>query len=311
MDIQNVLNDAVKYAAERMEGGKPAAYIPELAKEDPRRLGACISMVDGRIFTAGDWDHDFTMQSISKTITLIMALEKLGEDYVFSKVGVEPTGDSFNSIVKLETRTPHPLNPMINAGAIAISSCLTGAGYSFDDYLNTVRQLCGRSTITLNENVYLSEKKAGNRNRAMAYLMENDNVLDCSAEEACDLYFKACSVNVNTRDLARYARLLANNGTDPETGRRIIDSRMTCIVKTLMITCGMYDASGYFALNVGLPAKSGVGGGIMATLEKKAGLAAYSPGLDAKGNSIGAYYVLQYLSEKLSLHYFSAEECLI
>lgn len=308
-DIQKALDDAIKYAKEHMQGGKTAAYIPELAKEDPQRIGACITLSNGSVICTGDSLHEFTMQSISKTMTLIMALENLGENHIFSKVGVEPTGDSFNSLVKLETRTPHPLNPMINAGAIAISSCLVGAGYTFDDYLAFVRKLCGRETIGLNEAVYMSEKSVGNRNRAMAYLMHDDHVLDCKPETACDFYFKTCSVNVNTQELAKYAVILANNGVNPLTREVFMSQRSARIVKTLMITCGMYDASGQFALNVGMPAKSGVGGGIMATVEKKAGIAAYSPGLDAKGNSIGAYHVLHYLSEHLALHMFAADEC--
>lgn len=311
MDLQSVLNEAIEYARQNMEGGKVASYIPELAKENPENLGAYIALADGRTYAAGDWEHEFTIQSISKTITLLMTLDKVGEDVVFSKVGVEATGDAFNSIVKLETKTSNPLNPMINAGAIAMSSVLVGAGFTFDDYLKVVRKFCGRENIELNERVYLSEKSEGNRNRAMAYLMQNDRVLDCCAEEACDFYFKTCSVNVNSKDLANYALVLANNGTNPITGEKLFRRRFSRIAKTLMITCGMYDASGAFALNIGMPAKSGVGGGIMTTLEKKAGLAAYSPGLDSAGNSIGAYQVLWYLSNKLNLHMFAGDDCLI
>lgn len=306
--IQHKLEEAMAYARPFMKEGKVATYIPELAKGDANQLGACIATVKGDVFHAGDWQQEFTIQSISKTMSLIMALQSTGYDHVFSKVGVEPTGDAFNSIVKLETRTVHPLNPMINAGAIAVASCCAGAKNSFDDFLALIRRLCKRQSIALNEAVYLSEKQAGDRNRSMAYLMQNDHVLDCPAEEALDIYFKMCSVNVTTQDLANYALLLANNGVDVQTGEQVVEGWIVRIIKTLMVTCGMYDGSGEFAMKVGIPAKSGVGGGIMACVERTMGVAVFSPGLDSRGNSIGAYHVLEYLSHHLGLHYFSGTE---
>lgn len=309
--IQQVLDSAMEYARTFMAEGKVATYIPELAKGDPTQLGCCIITAKGDVYHAGDWRQEFTIQSISKTISLIMALKTAGYDHVFGKVGVEPTGDAFNSIVKLETKTLHPLNPMINAGAIAVASCCAGAGNSFEDFLTLARTLCKRESIALNEAVYLSEKKAGDRNRSMAYLMQSDNVLDCSAEDALDIYFKMCSINVTTEDLANYALLLANNGVDIATGEQVVEGWIVRIIKTLMVTCGMYDGSGEFAMKVGIPAKSGVGGGIMASVEGKMGIATFSPGLDTKGNSIGAYHILEYLSHRLNLHYFSGSECQI
>lgn len=307
--IQQKLEEAMAYARPFMKDGHVATYIPELAKGDAAQLGACVATVKGEVYHAGDWQQEFTIQSISKTMSLIMALQAAGYDHVFSKVGVEPTGDAFNSIVKLETRTVNPLNPMINAGAIAVASCCAGAGKSFEDFLSLSRRLCKRDTISLNEAVYLSEKHAGDRNRSMAYLMQNDGVLDCPAEDALDIYFKMCSVNVTTQDLANYALLLANNGVDVATGEQVVDSWIVRIVKTLMVTCGMYDGSGEFAMKVGIPAKSGVGGGIVASVERTMGIAAFSPGLDEKGNSIGAYRVLEYMSHHLGLHYFSGTVC--
>ena len=271
--------------------------------------GTPIYAADGEIYRVGDWQQEFTIQSISKTITLILALQLAGYRKVFSKVGVEPTGDPFNSIVRLETTAPRPLNPMINAGAIATASCCMGGRDAFSEFLKLTRRLCGRSSISLNEEVYRSEKQAGMRNRSMAYLMQSDNLLECDAEDALDLYFRMCSVNVNTMDLARYGMVLAGNGKDPETGEQLVEGWIVRIVKTLMVTCGLYDASGEFAMKVGIPAKSGVGGGIMGSVERKMGVAAFSPGLDAKGNSVGAFHMLEYLSHHLGLHYFAGSEC--
>lgn len=303
--IEKTLNDAVAYARSFIHEGSVATYIPELAKGNPTHLGAYIATPDGESYRCGDWQECFTIQSISKTINLILALQVAGYEKVFSKVGVEPTGDAFNSIVKLETRTLHPLNPMINAGAIATASCCMKEEDPFGSFLALTRRLCGRESIGLNEAVYLSEKKAGMRNRSMAYLMQSDNILEYDAETVLDLYFRMCSVSVNTEDLARYALVLANNGIDPASGEELVESWIVRIVKTLMVTCGMYDGSGEFAMKVGIPAKSGVGGGIMGSVERKMGIAAFGPALDARGNSVGAYHIFEYLSHHLGLHYFS------
>lgn len=309
--IEKTLADAMDYAHTFLRTGKVATYIPELAKGDPDRLGACIITADGEAYHAGDSRQEFTIQSISKTITLIMALQEAGYDKVFSKVGVEPTGDAFNSLVRLETKNTHPLNPMINAGAIATADCCMDSGDPYGDFLALTRRLCRRDTIQLNAAVFQSEKKAGMRNRSMAYLMQGDNILEHDAEEVVDLYFWMCSLSVNVEDLANYALVLANNGVDVRTGQRLVEDWIVRIVKTLMVTCGMYDASGEFAMKVGIPAKSGVGGGIMGTVERKMGLAAFNPALDAKGNSVGAYRVLEYLSHYLGLHYFSGAGCAV
>jgi len=309
--IEKTLTDAMEYARTFLHTGKIATYIPELAKGDPDRLGACIITTDGEVYHAGDWRQEFTIQSISKTITLIMALQAAGYEKVFSKVGVEPTGDAFNSLVRLETKNTHPLNPMINAGAIATADCCMDSKDPYDGFLALARKLCRRDTIQLDGAVFESEKKAGMRNRSMAYLMRGDNILEHDAEEVVDLYFWMCSLSVNAEDLANYALVLANNGVDPRSGVELVEDWIVRIVKTLMVTCGMYDASGEFAMKVGIPAKSGVGGGIMGTVERKMGLAAFNPALDPKGNSVGAYRVLEYLSHYLGLHYFSGSGCAV
>lgn len=311
MTIQKALDNALEYAKGFLQDGQVATYIPELASGNPQQLGLCIITKDGKCYHSGDWLQEFSMQSISKTISLIVALEVAGYEKVFSKVGVEPTGDAFNSIVKLETKNMHPLNPMINAGAIATASCYVDVPDPFGLFLEHVQKLCGRDTISLNEAVYQSEKKTGMRNRSMAYLMQSENILECDAEVALDLYFRMCSVKVNTQDLAAYGLILANDGVDPKTGVRLVENWIVRIVKTLMVTCGMYDGSGEFAVKVGIPAKSGVGGGIVASVEGKMGIGAFGPALDSKGNSIGSYRALEHLSYQLNLHCFSGGECIV
>ena len=304
--IEIALQDAERYARPHMDQGKVATYIPELAKGDPTKLGICIRTPDGEEYCQGDCQTEFSIQSISKTITLILALQTAGYDRVFSKVGMEPTGDAFNSMIRLETLTTHPMNPMINAGAIATTSCcIKGCADPFGAFLSLARTLCGRETIRLNKEVFTSEYQAGGRNRAMAYFMQSENLLEWDAEDVVELYFKMCSINVNVRDLAHYGLVLACNGKDPATGRQLVDPWICRIVKTLMMTCGMYDASGEFAVKVGLPAKSGVGGGILASAEGRVGLATFAPGLDKRGNSIGGWYALEFLSQNLGLHCFS------
>lgn len=304
--IEQTLNEALYHARGHIHTGKVASYIPELAKSDPEHLGACVMTAAGERFHAGDWQQEFTMQSVAKTITLILALKLMGEKEVFSKVGVEPTGDTFNSIVKLETKTHFPLNPMINAGAIAIAgSCVKAADDAYASFLKLARKLCGRKTIGMDQNVYNSEKMAGMRNRSMAYLMQGEGVLECDAEDAVDLYFRVCSTLANTQDLAHYALVLANNGKCPQSGEALVEDWIVRIVKTLMLTCGMYDGSGEFAIKAGMPGKSGVGGGILAAAENKLGVAAFGPALDSKGNSVGGLLIIEYLSQKLGLHLFS------
>jgi len=304
--IKQTLNEALDHARSHIHTGHVATYIPELAKSNPNHLGACVMTIDGQCFHAGDWQHEFTMQSVSKTITLILALKLVGERGIFSKVGVEPTGDAFNSIVKLETKTHFPLNPMINAGAIAVAGCCIGAvDDAYAAFLWLARKLCGRQTIEMDQKVYLSEQAAGMRNRSMAYLMQGEGVIECDAEEAVNLYFKMCATLANTQDLAHYALVLANNGKNPFTGEVLVEDWIVRIVKTLMVTCGMYDGSGEFAIKVGIPGKSGVGGGIMAIAENNLGVATFGPALNSKGNSVGGLLLMEYLSQKLGLHLFS------
>lgn len=307
--IQQALNEALKYASDFTNIGQVASYIPELANANQFQLGACIITKEGDCYHTGDWRQPFTIQSISKTISLIFALQTAGAEKVFSKVGVEPTGDAFDSIVKLEMKNNgHPLNPMINAGAIATVSCITGEK-RYERLLSLTRKLCRRDNIILDEAVYRSEKATGMRNRSMAYFMQGEHLLEGNVEDALDIYFRMCSLSVTTEDLANYGMVLANDGVDPLTGERLVENWILRIVKTLMVTCGMYDGSGEFAINVGIPSKSGVGGGIVSAVEEIMGIGVFSPGLDTKGNSVGGYRILEYLSKYLGLHYFAKDKC--
>lgn len=287
--------------------GKVASYIPALERVNPYYLGACIADINGNLFTAGDYDKKFTLQSISKTISLMLAIMDNGMEEVFSKVGMEPTGDAFNSIIRLETNLPSkPLNPMINAGAIAIASLIKGkdSEEKFHRLLELFKKICSNENLNINEEVYLSEKQTGNRNRALAYFMKDVGIINGDVEDILDIYFKQCSIEVDCIDIAKIGLFLANNGIVLDTGERIVEDKITKTIKTFMVTCGMYNASGEFAINVGVPAKSGVGGGIMAAVPLRMGIGVFSPSLDDKGNSLAGYGVLKDLSKELDLSFF-------
>lgn len=300
--IQQILEDAYEYGRGFLCEGKVASYIPELAKANPANLGVCLMTKSGAVYKVGDTAIPFTIQSIGKVFALILALETAGFDGVFEKVGVEPSGDSFDSIIQLEMKNWTPYNPLINAGAIATVSCIQ-SDTPFEDYLSLVRRLCGDPRVRLNEDVYRSEKKTGHRNRAIAYLLKSDDIFRQDAESVLDLYFQICSVLVTAEGLARFGRIIANDGVDPLTGECQIAPKIVKTVKTLMLLCGMYDESGEFALRTGIPSKSGVGGGIVSAAKNGMGIATYGPVLNKKGNSVGGERILSYLSEKLGLHF--------
>ena len=230
-----------------------------------------------------------------------------GVEKVFSKVGMEPTGDAFNSMYKLEMPDVYkPLNPMINAGAIVVTSLIKGESSEekFERILNFFRKITCNNKLNLNEEVYLSEKETGNKNVAMAYLLKDMGILEGDVEEILDIYFKQCSIEVDCIDIANIGLFLANRGKILKTGEAITTDYIARIVKTLMVTCGMYDFSGEFAIRVGIPAKSGVSGGIMASVPHRMGIGIYGPSLDEKGNSVAGYEVLEDLSKKLNLSIF-------
>ncbi|MCK4258475.1 MAG: glutaminase A [Halanaerobiales bacterium] len=306
-DFQHKLNQIVVDKKAWTKRGQVASYIPELKKADPNILGAALVDLEGNLITSGDIDYEFTIQSISKIITLAIALMEEGEEKVFSVVGKEPTGDPFNSIIKLETLQPaRPLNPMINAGAIAISSLIRGKNVEerFKKITDLIYRMTGKEKILYCEKVYLSEKRTGHRNRALTYFMLNDGVIQGEVEEILDLYFRQCAILLTVSDLARIGAVFANEGRSLDTGEELINPRVARIIKTFMVTCGMYNSSGEFAIDVGIPAKSGVGGGIVAAVPGKVGIGVAGPALDEKGNSIAGIKVLEEVSKELGLSMF-------
>ncbi len=287
-----------------MRGGEVASYIPELTRADPSWLGIAMVTVDGHVYQAGDSRQPFTIQSISKAITYGLALEDRGLDAVLAKVGVEPSGEAFNSI-SLEPGSGRPLNPMINAGAIATTGLVESklGALPMSRILDTFGRYTGRH-MDIDESVYRSESDTGHRNRAIAHLLYGHGIVDRTPEEVLDLYFRQCSILVNARDLAVMGACLANNGVNPVTGVVALQSRYVEKVLSVMSTCGMYDYSGGWIFNVGMPAKSGVGGGIMAVLPGQFGLGVFSPPLDEKGNSVRGIEACKRLSRDFSLHLF-------
>ncbi len=301
--LETIIDNNKHWTAE----GAVATYIPELSKANPDALGICVSTLDDEEYCAGDCEMKFTIQSISKVITLLLAILDNGKEYVFSKVGMEPTADAFNSIIALETRNHHkPINPMINAGAIATVSLVSGNNSedSFARILKFARKITGNPDLDINNDVYHSEKSTGHKNRALAYYMKSTGIIEGDVEEVLDVYFKQCSIEVTCKDIARIGAMLANDGVLPWNGERVISRGTARIVKTIMVTCGMYDASGHFAVHIGIPAKSGVGGGILAAVPGRMGIGVVGPALDAKGNSIGGIKVLEELSKELDLSIF-------
>lgn len=301
--MKQILEQAYLIGCQKTNEGKVATYIPELGKVDGNHLGICIYTISGEQFCIGDTNVRFSIQSISKVISLAIALELCGFEKVFHNVGMEPSGDAFNSFVKLEYTQSIPYNPMINAGAIVIASYLEPL-ISFDDMTQICRKLCMDPEIVLDENVFFSEMSNVSRNRAIAYLLESKGYIDKNVEESLLFYVRMCSLGVTAKSLAALGLILANDGVHPDTGERLLKHQTVQIVKTIMLTCGMYDGSGQFAVRIGIPSKSGVGGGILSVADKKMGIGIYGPALDKKGNSLAGTYVLEYLSRECHLHLF-------
>ena len=301
-----ILETALEKGRQSIPDGNVATYIPELGKSDKNKLGLCIMTKEGKRYSIGDTEDRFTIQSISKIISLALALEHCGFDEVFSKVGMEPSGEAFNSLVELDLNSNKPFNPMINSGALTVASLIVSE-FTFDEMLEKSRRLCMDPDIDMNEAVFKSEMSHVSRNRAIAYLLQSKGILEHDVEETLKLYTKMCSLSVTAESLANLGLVLASGGRHPETGVRLMDAEAVRLVKSIMLTCGMYDGSGEFAVRVGIPSKSGVGGGILAVVEKRMGIGIYGPALDEKGNSIAGQKMLEYLSKTLNLHMFASE----
>jgi glutaminase len=285
--------------------GTLASYIPQLAKANPDWFGISVMTVDGQSFHVGDVAQQFTIQSISKVFLYGMALEDYGRDRLLTKVGVEPTGDPFNSLIRLDEASKRPDNPMINAGAIATTSLITGTDPTerLNRLLGMFERYIGRK-VYVDVSTFLSERDTGHRNRAMAHLMLNFGMINGDIEAALDLYFQQCAVLVTCQDLAVMAATLANQGKHPITGTQAVNPDYIRDILSVMYTCGMYNFAGEWAYRVGIPAKSGVSGGILAVVPNQAGIAVFSPPLDRNGNSVRGLRVFEELSETYGFHLF-------
>jgi glutaminase len=283
--------------------GEVADYIPELSKANPGHFGIAIASVGGKFHSIGDAGVPFTIQSVSKAFAFCLALEVAGVELVSARVGVEPSGDPFNAIVFDEAN--RPFNPMVNAGAIAVAGMLyekLGDG-AFDFVMERFSAATG-SPLSLNEAVYRSEAETGHRNRAISHLLLAAGALAVPPEAALDLYFRLCSIELTATDLAWLGATFANMGTNPQTKAYAFDLIAVRSTLAVMFTCGMYDYAGHWAFDVGIPAKSGVGGGIVGVVNRQLGIATFSPRLDGKGNSARGVGAFRSLADDFGLHAF-------
>lgn len=298
--MEKLLKEIVRDSLPFTERGKPASYIPELAKGNPKALGAAVTDISGKQWCAGDTDESFSIQSIIKVVTLSLALQLRGADDVFSHVGVNAVADPFNSIMRLEMDSDRqPQNPMINSGAIVVVSLLPQD--TVERRVAAVRDLYARMSgdddSEVVDSVYISEKRTGDRNRSLAYFLRSAGTLSGDVDDILDAYFQCCAISTTAGALSVMGATLAADGKNPVTGEEVIMPWVARTVRAIMITCGMYDGSGEFAVNVGIPAKSGVGGGIMGTFKGRGGIGTFGPALDARGNSTGGLEIFRLISE--------------
>ncbi|MCC5825364.1 glutaminase B [Alkalimonas sp.] len=300
-NLSLLLQSLLQEARQLPEQGKVANYIPALAAVEPEQTAIAVATLDGELHTAGDASQCFSIQSVSKIYGLVLAMNRLGDD-VWQRVHMEPSGQPFNSIVQLEWEHGIPRNPFINAGAIVVSDMLV-SHYSASKaaLLSFVRKLAGTEQIWVDNAVYQSEKEHGNRNAALAYLMKSFGNIEAEVPQVLDHYFYQCSVEMSCEQLARSLVFLANRGLDPWTEQMICSRRDAHRVNAILSTSGMYDQSGEFAFTVGLPAKSGVGGGIAAIVPNYGVIAAWSPRLNSFGNSCRAMFMVTRFAEQLGL----------
>lgn len=288
--------------------GAVADYIPELAAVDPDLFGISVVSVTGQAINVGDWEQHFSIQSVSKPFLFGLALDLHGREAVLRRVGVEPTGEAFNSIV-LDEQFNRPFNPLVNAGAIATADLIPGK--DFPERIKLMLKLFSTyigHDVLVDTSIFMSERATGHRNRAITHLMRNFGMVSEKCEESLELYFQQCSLMVTARDLAVMGATLANRGVNPLTGQRAIRAEHVKDVLSIMLSCGMYDYAGEWAFRVGLPAKSGVGGGIVAVAPGVGGIAVFSPRLDSKGNSVRGLKVCEDLSKHFALHAFASPE---
>ena len=299
-DLQTILEEINSTVTALPVTGKVASYIPQLAEVDPNQFAITVALPNGKVYQAGDAQTAFSIQSISKVFTTTIALRKFGDD-IWQRVGREPSGDPFNSIVQLEMEHGKPRNPFINAGAIAIADAIM-EGRSAEDTIGEIMQFI---RLTANDdNIYIDDKVAkselltGNRNASLAYFMASYGKFKNAVTDALWVYFSHCSIAMSCEQLAKSVLFLVSDGVDKSTGKTIVSEKRARRINSLMMMCGHYDGSGEFAFRVGLPGKSGVGGGIIAIVPGKASIAVWSPRLDKVGNSHLGSIALEMLTQR-------------
>jgi len=293
MEYQEIINRIRIEIQPLLKQGKVATYIPALARVSADKFGMAVITTTGETFTTGDADEKFSIQSISKIYTLAMVMDRMGDE-LWRRVGREASGNPFNSLVQLEYENGKPRNPFINAGALVVTDCIIRNNCnSLNDLLDFVRQCADNTSIEFDSEVALSEKETGHRNAALANFLKSYGNIDHEVEEVLDVYFHQCSLGMSCTDLARSFLFLANGGTDPVNGKILCGPRQAKRINALMQTCGLYDECGEFAYRVGLPGKSGVGGGIVAVMPGELAVAVWSPGLNPAGNSLAGMMALE------------------
>ncbi|MGX7705928.1 glutaminase [Methylobacterium sp. Gmos1] len=305
-NLETVVSEIADEMRQRPDRGEVARYIPELARVDPGRFGLAVIAADGTVAAAGDCDVPFSIQSISKVFTLTLALGMVG-DRLWQRVGREPSGSPFNSVVQLEYERGIPRNPFINAGAIAVTDLILSGHQpreALGEILRFMQYLAQDASITIDEAVAASEQRTGFRNVALANYMKSFGVIDNPVEYTLGVYFHHCAISMTCRQLAVAGRFLAHSGRDPSTGLSVVQAERAKRINAVMLTCGHYDGSGEFAYRVGLPGKSGVGGGILAVAPGRASIAVWAPGLDAAGNSHLGRIALERLTKRLGWSIF-------
>ncbi|KKC26491.1 glutaminase [Sphingomonas sp. SRS2] len=309
-DLQALVDRIAAEMAEIQDRGKVADYIPGLARVDPKNFGIAITTHDGRIYAAGDADTAFSIQSVSKVFALTMALGKVG-DSLWKRVGREPSGNAFNSIVQLEAEQGIPRNPFINAGAIVVSDVVL-AGHepkeAIGEVLRFMREVAGDDSIIIDNEVAQGEADTGFRNTALANYMRAFGNIHHPVEQVLGVYFHQCALAMNCRQLARAGRYLMLEGQHPETGFNVVSPMRARRINALMMLCGHYDGSGEFAFRVGIPGKSGVGGGILCVVPGIASIAVWSPGLNERGNSTLGSLALERLAAATGWSVFNQRE---
>lgn len=301
--LQNILIDC-----RGIGEGEVSDYIPDLATADPERLGVAVCTVSGRVYSAGD-KQEFSMQSISKPFAYALALQELGREKVFATVGMEPSGEAFNEL-SLERDSKRPMNPMINAGAIAVNQLINGEDSTVEDRVEVIRaffsELAGRE-LRVNEELTDSEMEHADRNLSIAHMLRSHGIVHDNAHEAVLSYTRQCAIEVTTEDLAVMSATLANGGVQPVTGKKVLDADVCRLTLSVMSSAGMYNAAGSWMATVGIPAKSGVSGGLIGNLPGQLGIATFSPRLDQQGNSVRGVRVFERLSADMGLHLMASD----